>query len=88
MDLELTGKTALVTGASRGIGKAIAGVLAGEGVDVALVARASDGLEQAAADIRAATGTHAMAVPADTGEARFGRRSPTLLAPSATSTFW
>ncbi len=40
MDLELRGKVAIVTGGSRGIGKAIAFELAREGVDVALVARA------------------------------------------------
>jgi len=68
MDLELLGKTAIVTGASRGIGKAIARVLADEGVDVALVARSSDALEQTAAGIRAATGRNVLAVPADTGE--------------------
>ena len=67
MDLELAGKTAIITGASRGIGKAIARVLADEGVDVALVARASGGLDQAAAEIRQATGRNVIAVPADTG---------------------
>ena len=39
MDLQLKGKTALVTGASQGIGRAIAIGLAGEGVRVALTAR-------------------------------------------------
>src|SRR5438552_1315525 len=39
MDLELAGKTAIVTGGSRGIGKAIAHELAAEGVDVAIIAR-------------------------------------------------
>jgi 3-oxoacyl-[acyl-carrier protein] reductase len=45
MELELRGKVALVTGASRGIGKAIAEVLSGEGMRLVLVARASDALE-------------------------------------------
>jgi NAD(P)-dependent dehydrogenase (short-subunit alcohol dehydrogenase family) len=44
VDLGLTGKTALITGASRGIGRAIALALAAEGVRVALCARGADGL--------------------------------------------
>jgi NAD(P)-dependent dehydrogenase (short-subunit alcohol dehydrogenase family) len=68
MDLELVNKTAIVTGASRGIGKAIARVLAGEGADVALVARASDSLERAATDIRTATQRNVISVAADTAE--------------------
>ncbi|MCS6802868.1 MAG: SDR family oxidoreductase [Chloroflexota bacterium] len=50
MDLQLAGKIALVTGASRGIGKAIALGLAAEGAHVALVARGGDALRQAAAE--------------------------------------
>jgi NAD(P)-dependent dehydrogenase (short-subunit alcohol dehydrogenase family) len=51
MDLELKGRVAVVTGGSRGIGKAIGRVLAHEGADVALVARNAALLEAGAAEI-------------------------------------
>ena len=54
MDLQLSGKTALVTGASMGIGRAIARGLAAEGVRVAIVARRTDLLETLSAEILAA----------------------------------
>ena len=65
MDLELTGKVALITGASRGIGRAVALGLAREGARVALCARKSDDLAGASAEIRRATGVEALQVPAD-----------------------
>lgn len=64
MDLGLTGKVALVTGASRGIGLAIAQALAGEGAKLCLAARGQDDLRAAAAQIEAAGG-EVLAVPAD-----------------------
>lgn len=52
MDLHLAGRTALITGGSRGIGLAVATTLAREGCHVRLVARSSEGLTQAAAQVR------------------------------------
>ena len=66
MDLELDGKRALVTGGSRGIGKAIALALAQDGVDVALLARGAQALEAAAREISVATGRNVVGVVADT----------------------
>jgi NAD(P)-dependent dehydrogenase (short-subunit alcohol dehydrogenase family) len=67
VDLELTGKTAIVTGGSRGIGKAIALELAREGVRVAIVARDAAALDAAAAEIRGETVTEVVPIAADTG---------------------
>jgi len=67
MDLGLTGRRAIVTGGSRGIGLATARALAAEGADVALVARDPEALERAAQDLTAASGRTVIAVPADTG---------------------
>jgi 3-oxoacyl-[acyl-carrier protein] reductase len=51
MDFQLTGKVAIVTGASRGIGRAIAETLVHEGMDVAVAARSRAALEQLAASL-------------------------------------
>lgn len=66
MDLELDGKRALVTGGSRGIGKAIARVLAQEGAHVALLARDAQALTAAANELTAETGARVVSVSADT----------------------
>ena len=66
MDLELNGKTAIVTGGSAGIGKAIALELAREGVDVAICARRPGPLEQAVTELARETGRRIVAVPTDT----------------------
>src|SRR5437899_10026528 len=67
MDLELAGKTAIVTGGSRGIGKAIARELAREGVDVAIVARTAEALNATAGELSEETGRRIVPITADTG---------------------
>jgi 3-oxoacyl-[acyl-carrier protein] reductase len=65
MELGLAGKVALVGGASRGIGKAVAMALAREGCRVAIGARGREGLEGAAAEISGATGSEVLPVVCD-----------------------
>ena len=74
MDLELAGKTAIVTGGSRGIGKAIARQLAREGVDVAIVARNEATLEAAARELAEETGRRVVPIVADTASDESVRR--------------
>jgi NAD(P)-dependent dehydrogenase (short-subunit alcohol dehydrogenase family) len=69
MDLELRGKVAIVTGGSRGIGKAIARELAREGVSVAIAARDQQALEATAEELAEETGTPVRAWVADTRDA-------------------
>jgi NAD(P)-dependent dehydrogenase (short-subunit alcohol dehydrogenase family) len=65
MDLGLHGKHAIVTGGSRGIGKAIARELAREGVDVAIVARTRGDLEATARELAAETNRRIVPLAAD-----------------------
>jgi NAD(P)-dependent dehydrogenase (short-subunit alcohol dehydrogenase family) len=65
---DLRGKVALVTGASRGIGAAVARALAGAGCAVGLAARDGEALDRLAAELRDA-GARALAVPTDVTDA-------------------
>ena len=65
MDLGLTGRVAVVGGGSKGLGRACADSLAQEGAKLAICSRNAQELEQAAAEIRAATGAEVLAVPGD-----------------------
>ena len=65
MDLGLKGKVALVTAASKGMGRASAMGLAAEGARVVMCARTESDLKTAAEDIRAKTKAEVLAIPAD-----------------------
>lgn len=68
MDLGLSGKTALVVGGSRGIGRAVAVALAAEGMKVAVLGRSAEGLARTVEAVGAAGG-RAMALEFDAGQA-------------------
>ena len=67
MDLELEGKNAIVTGGSKGIGKAIAKELAKEGVNIVIAARNKDLLDATAKELSKETNQRIIPVICDTG---------------------
>ncbi len=66
MDLELQGKSAIVTGASRGIGKSVARELALSGCDVVICARGAEDLKLTAGELSRETGRKVIGITADT----------------------
>ncbi len=74
MDLGLRGRVAIVGGASRGIGRATAAMLAAEGARVVLAARGGDALHAAAAEIASDAGVETIAVVSDLARAEDVRR--------------
>ncbi len=92
MDLGLRGKVALVTGASRGIGKAIAQSLIKEGCSVAICARDGERLRAAIAELshgKNGADTRVIGLPTDvTDDAAVQKFVATRMRHSGASTFW
>ena len=82
MDLGIRGRTAIVSAASKGLGKACAMALAREGANLVMNARSADALDAAADEIRAATGAEVTAVAADYNTDE-GREAVLAAAPEA-----
>ena len=70
MDISLEGRSAVITGGSKGIGFAIATRLAASGADVAIVARGKDALDAAVAEIKASAKGGVIGAQADVGTAQ------------------
>ncbi|MDF2927749.1 MAG: short-chain dehydrogenase [Paenibacillaceae bacterium] len=75
MDLKLTGKRALITGGSKGIGLAMALSLAAEGAEVTIVARTAEPLQEAAKLILTRTGKKVLTIQADVSSEADARRA-------------
>ncbi len=75
MELGLSGRTAVITGGSKGIGRAIARGLASEGVNLVLIARNAGALEKTAEDIRKESGVTVVAATRGHHQHRAGRCS-------------
>src|SRR5262245_44087354 len=69
MEISLSGRSAIVTGGSKGIGFAVASRFAGSGADVAIVARRRDALGEPVEAIKAKTNGRVIGVQADVGVA-------------------
>ena len=69
MDLDLKGKNAIVTGGTRGIGRAIAELFADEGCNVALCARHQDAVDETVAEL-AGKGVKSWGGPADVADTK------------------
>ena len=67
MDLGLKGRKAIITGGSRGLGRAAAETLAAEGCDIAICSRGADGVEEAKKSLEA-KGVNVFAQAVDVGD--------------------
>ena len=63
MELGLKGRTAVISGGSKGVGKAVAKVLAAEGVNIVLLARGKEALDQAAKKIKQTSKVDILTIP-------------------------
>jgi NAD(P)-dependent dehydrogenase (short-subunit alcohol dehydrogenase family) len=75
MEISLSGRSAIVTGGSKGIGFAIAKRFATSGADVAVVARGREALDEAVSQIKSASNAHVIGVQADVGKAQDVQRA-------------